>query len=244
METSQLGVCLLTVILSTLPSAESEWDKLVDDYIENYRAIKDRKPVAFPEMGERLHTLFRSHALSHVQIFIQKDGARRELATDLYYGKGELHVVQHIEGWNLITKGNEAFEWKFGVRNGSNSPTEVKELIAYTVYLTDPAYFPTYLYEKYLSEPGRFETPVPGNHDFTKLRLKEPTQGFTEIQVNLKHTWYGEFEFTHGKTGEVTRWIFSKPKAIEKIPAVVFDRMKQIRFRKGTTKLSRHRKYL
>jgi hypothetical protein len=243
MVSSKLGNCFLAVILSALPAETSEWDKLVDDHIEGYRAIKDRKPVAFPEMGERLHTLFRSHSLSHVQIFIQRGNAKRELGADLYYGKGELHIVQHIAGWNLVTKGDEAFEWRFGARTGDNSPTEVKELFAYTVYLTDPAYFPTYLFEKYLSEPESFEPPVPGSPGLTKLRVKEPMHGFTEIQVDLKHVWYGEFEFI-GKAGVPTRWIFSKPKAIEKVPVEVFDRMKKIRFWKGTKKLSRHRTYL
>jgi hypothetical protein len=252
--TAKFSVCFLTVILAgphlpadetpPLPTEKSEWDKLVDRYIETYRAIKDRKPVAFPEMGDRIHTLFRSHTLNHVKIFIQKDGDKKQLATDLYYGKGELHVVQHIEGWNLVTKGDEAFEWKFGRRTGDNSPSEAKELIAYTIYLTDPAFFPTSLYGDYLRKPDQFETPVPGNAGCTKLRPKEPYGGFTEVQVDLKRIWYGEFEFLHGKSGEATRWIFSMPKAIEKIPDEVFDRMKRIRFRKGKKLLRRHRVYL
>lgn len=241
--TSKVSICFLAAILSTLPAAESEWDKLVDGYIAGFRASKGPKPVGFREAGERLHTLFRSHSLSHVQIFVKKDNCKKELTTELYYGKGELHVVQHIEGWNLVTKDNQAFEWRFGSRTGDNSPTETKELIAYTVYLTDPAAFPSSLYQDYLSKPDRFETPVPGNAGCTKLRPKEPYGGFTEIQVDLKHIWYGEFEF-NGQAGVPTRWIFSKPKAIEKIPDSVFERMKRIRFREGKKKLRRHRSYL
>lgn len=244
MMTSKISVCIIAAILSTLPSAESEWDRLVDGYIEGFRTNKDRKPVVgFHETGERLHTLFRSHSLSHVQIFIQKDNGKKKLTTDLYYGKGEMHVVQHINGWNLVTKDNQAFEWRLGSRTGDNSPTEIKELILYAIYLTDPAGFPSYLYQDYLRAPDLFETPVPGNADCTKLRPKEPIGGFTEIQVDLKRNWYGEFEF-NGKAGVPTRWIFSKPTAIEKIPDEVYERMKRIRFRIGKKSLRRHRVYL
>ena len=242
--TSKISVCIIAAALSTFPSAESEWDKLVDDLIANFRSNKYRKPVVgFQETGERLHTLFRSHSLSHVQISHKKDNGKKELTTDLYYGQGELYVVQHVEGWNLVTKGNRAFEWRLGSRTGDNSPIEMKELIAYTIYLTDPAGFPSSLYQDYLSAPDSFETPVPGNAGCTKLRPKEPIGGFTEIQVDLKRNWYGEFEF-NGKAGVPTRWIFSKPTAIRKIPDEVYERMKQIRFRMAKKSLRRHRGYL
>ena len=219
-----------------------QWDMTIDRMVEGYASIKERKPVAFPEMGKRITTLFRSHPLTHVQIFMQRQGGDPELQTELYYGRGELHVVQHKDGWNLVTKGLDAYEWKHGSRSGEINRALAQELVAYTIYLTDPAYFPTYVYQKFLTEPDRFEPPVPDESGFQRLRLKRPVGGITEVDVDPKQIWYGAFGLKN-EGGEV-RYIFSRPKPIESIPEEVLQRTNQVRFRKGTNSLKRHRVYL
>ena len=221
-----------------------QWDMIIDRTISGCLAIKEPKPVAFPQMGERIRTLFRTHPLSHVQIVIQRDGENKELATELYYGKGELHVVQHVDGWNLVSKGRDAYEWKHGSRSGEINSALAQELVAHTIYLTDPAYFPTYLYEKFLSEPELFETPTPGESGCQRLRLKQQLNGFSDVDVDLKRVWYGASEITNVETGEEVRYIFSRPKPVEKIPEEVLNRVNRVRFRKGSNSLRRHRTYL
>lgn len=221
-----------------------QWDLIVDRLIKGYSSIEEPKPVAFPEMGERIRTLFRSHPLSHVQIHVQRNCEDRELTTDLYYGQGELHLVQHVEGWNLVTKGRNAYEWKHGSRFGEINSAPTQELISYAIYLTDPAYFPTTLHETWLTQPERFKSSQAGENGYQRLRLTKPLGGMTELEIDLKRTWYGSFEFKNAKSSETVRYIYSRPKRIEKIPDDVLNRVKQIRFRRGKNSLRRHRTYL
>jgi len=225
-------------------SAESgEWDDLINEGIAAYKSIKEPRQVAFPEMAARLETLFRSHRLNHVQIFTEK-GGKRSLSTEIYYGDGELHVVQHVKGWNLVTKGSEAYEWEFGKRTGEITMAAPKELVAYTIYLTDPAFFPTYLHHLYLTKPELFDDAKAGESGCKELRLKKPHKFLHAIHIDEEHLWYGAIEYENREAGERTKVIFSKPKAIDQIPDKVLDRVKGIKFRKSTNSLSRHRTYL
>lgn len=236
-------LCIVIVAVSFFaPFVDAgEWDDLIDKRIAAYKSLKERRQVAFPEMGARLETLFRSHPLSHVQIFAEKAG-KRVLSTEIYYGTDELHVVQHATGWNLVTKGAEAYEWKFGSRTGQITAAEPKELVEYTIYLTDPAFFPTYLHYLSLTKPEMFKAPRPGEAGCNELRLKKVHKNFRAIHIDEKRLWYGALEFENA--GERTKVIFSKPKLIDQIPDKVLERVKGIEFRKSTNSLSRHRTYL
>lgn len=250
---SHICVGIVTLVLATafatpVSSADpAEWDSLIDDYITRSRSAKQPLRVGTREAGQRIETLFRSHRLSHVQIHIETNG-KRSLSTELYYGQGELHVVQHDSGWNLVTKGAEAYEWKRGRQSGEIAVAETKELIAYTIYLTDPAMFVSYLHREYLKDPQKFEPPKPGESGCMELRLKERKNGFHALHLDEKRLWYGAFEYeVKGKGREpakVLKWVFSKPKAIEKFPEAIFERLKDVKFRKSKNSLRRHRTYL
>jgi len=243
------------VAVSFLASSanSAEWDDRIDEFITGYKSIKKPTKPGLRQRGERIETLFRSHRFSHVQIFGEKNG-KRILAADMYYGEGELHVLQRGEGldalqhpgrWNLVTKGAEAYEWEVGKKTGERITVKAKDLVDYAIYLTDPATIPTYLYSLYLKEPELFDAPRPGESGCMELRLKvRHRSGLRAIHVDQKRFWYGAFEFENGETGEVMKIIYTKPKAIDRIPDEVYERLKGIHFRESKNSLRRHMQYL
>jgi len=239
----QFCISVVAVSLLAASALAGEWDKLIDQRIAAYEAMKERKSIAFPEVGARLQTLFHSHRLSHVQVFSAQDG-KRSLGADIYYGEGQLHVVQHQHGWNLVTKGAEAYEWKFGKRTGEITVADPKDLIDYAIYLTDPAAFLTYVHGLYLTKPELFEAPRPGESGCTELRFKKVHHGIRAIQLDQKRLWFCAFEYENVTTGKVATLIFSKPQAIQKIPNAVFERLEHLQFRKSPSSLRRHMTYL
>lgn len=235
---AQSCVFLVTVLLSAPPaeaklSAEAkEWNNIIDAYLVEIKGIK--APTSFGRtVIKRIETLLRAHPLSHVQVFVEKNGGQRTLAADLYYGKGELHIIQHsmdVGFPNLVIKDNNAYEWKVGKRSGQSFTMETKDLVVYTVYVTDPATFALDFLDQYLKDPNLFEAPCPGEDGCTELRIKK-SHGMTAIEVDLKTFWIGAVEYGHQKNGKPLKYIYSKPKAIKAIPDKVFDRLKRIRFR-------------
>ena len=117
-------------------------------------------------------------------------------------------------------------------------------MVAYTVYLTDSAFFLTYVYRLSLTKPELFEAPRPGESGCKELRLKKCHEFFRAIHVDEKHFWYGAIEYEDEDSGERAKIIYSNPKAIDQIPDEVLDRVKRIKFRKSTNSLSRRRTYL
>lgn len=245
--------CICAVAFSFLASSanSAEWDDRVDEIITAYKSSKEPK---MSKRGERIETLFRSHRLSHIQIFGEKNG-KRVLAADMYYGEGELHVLQRGEGLdaqrhpgtpNLVTKGAKVYEWKVGQKTGDKMAAIPKDMVDYAIYLTDPAGFPSYLYSLYLKEPELFDAPRPGESGCMELRLKAPHKsGFRAIHIDQKRFWYGAFELEDRETGEVWKIIYTKPKAIDRIPDEVYERLKGVHFRESNSTLrKRHMHYL
>lgn len=108
--------------------AAEDWDALVKKYIEAYESVKEPVPTAYPWVAKRLTTLFGARGVGHIQVFSEKDG-KRTLGRDIYYKASELHVINHDKGWNLVTKGKEAFEWETGEKEGLiTKPKSLKEV--------------------------------------------------------------------------------------------------------------------
>jgi hypothetical protein len=98
--------CALLVTLGLLAPASvaGDWDGLVKKYVEAYESVKEPKPTAYPWLAKRLRTLFEVRGVGHIQVFSETDG-KRTLGADIYYKAGEVHVINHGKGWNLVTKG-------------------------------------------------------------------------------------------------------------------------------------------
>src|SRR5262249_56317767 len=112
---------------------------LVKKYVEAYESVKEPSPTAYPWLAKRLKSLFGVRGVGHIQVFAEKDG-KRTLGTDIYYKAGEVHVINHGKGWNLVTKGKEAYEWdewEAGWKEGLITKVSDKDLIDYLIYLTD-----------------------------------------------------------------------------------------------------------
>jgi hypothetical protein len=114
-------------------SAADDWDGVVKKYVEAYELVKEPGPTAYPWVAKRLKTLFGVRGVGHIQVFSAK-GGKRTLVADIYYKAGELHVISHDEGCNLVPKGKEAYEWEAGKKEGLITKVNDNDLIDYLLY--------------------------------------------------------------------------------------------------------------
>ena len=157
MRTFRCASLVMLGLLAPAPEA-GDWDGLVKEYVEAYESVKELVPTAYPWVAKRLRTLFGVRGVGHIQFFGEKDG-KRTLGADIYYKAGEVHVINHDKGWNLVTKGKEAYEWEAGEKEGLITKVDDKDLIDYLLYLTDPSCIMTCIYHDALYEPGKFLPP-------------------------------------------------------------------------------------
>ena len=179
-------------------------------------------------MAKRLKTLFGVRGVGHIQVFAEKDG-KRTLVADIYYKAGEVHVINHDKGWNLVTKGKEAYEWETGDKEGLITKLNDEDLIDYLLYLTDPSCIMTCLYHSALTEPGKFLPPKEVERGLIERRFKEPVEGFRAVFVSEEPAWLCGFECDDPEGGKPMRMIVSKPESLKEVPAGVFERLKGVR---------------
>lgn len=233
---------MAAVALAGPSSNSAKWDQLVNTYIKGYASIKKPQPVAYPQMADRLRTLFHGRKVSHVQLFAEKNG-KRQLRTDIYYRSGELHIIQHAKGWNLITRGPHAYEWEVGKKQGLITRAKTEDLIDYLLYVTDPSYIMTSLYHGYLTQPKTYRDPVPEEGGCIRLTRKKPVEGFNALLVVEKPFWFCGFEVGMGD-GKLASFIYSQPRSISEVPKAVLQRLNGIKFRKSDWSIRRHMVYL
>ena len=159
------------MLLGLLASEAEDWDGLVKKYVEAYESVKEPVPTAYPWVAKRLRTLFGVRGVGHIQVFSEMDG-KRTLVSDLYYKAGELHVINHDKGWNLVTKGNEAYEWETGEKEGQITKLKNEDLIDYLLYLTDPSCIMTCFYHDALYEPGTLPRKARSSVEFSRSGLR------------------------------------------------------------------------
>ncbi len=237
-------VALTTTMALIAPAPEAgDWDGLVKKYVEAYESVKEPVPTAYPWVAKRLRTLFGVRCVGHIQVLSERDG-KRTLGADIYYKPGEVHVINHEEGWNLVTKGDEAYEWEAGKKEGLITRLKDEDLIDYLLYLTDPSWIMTCLYHDALDEPGKFLPPKEVEKGCVERRLKEPVEGFRAVFVSDEPAWLCGFEVGDPKGGMPASLIYSKPESLNEVPASVLDRIKGVEFRKSELSVRRHMVYL
>jgi hypothetical protein len=237
--------CVSIVVSGLLVAAAEpgDWDGLVKEYVKAYESVKEPQPTAYPWVAKRLTTLFGVRGVGHIQVFGETDG-KRTLGADIYYKAGEVHFINHDKGWNLVTKGKEAFEWQDGEKEGLITKLTDRDLIDYLLYLTDPSCIMTCLYHGALYEPGKFLPPKEVNRGLIERRFKEPVEGFRAVFVSEEPAWLGGFEFDGREGGKEVRMIVSKPESLKDVPAGVFERLKGVQFKKSDLSIRRHMVYL
>lgn len=238
-------VCSILVMLASLGAASEigKWDDVVKEYIEGCESVRDIKPTAYPWMAKRVKTLFGVRGVGHIQVYYQIDG-KKTLNQDIYYKAGEVHIVNHANGWNLVTKGTEAYEWENGKKEGLITKLTDRDLIDYLLYVTDPSWIMTCFYHDVLYEGGKFLPPKNFEHGCKEWRFKEPVSGFRAVFVSEEPAWLYGFEADNPETGKTGRILFSKPESLKEVPARVFDRLKGIVFKKSNESIRRHMVYL
>ncbi len=236
----------VSIVMSGLLVAAAEpgdWNGLVKEYVKVYESVKDPQPTAYPWVAKRLKTLFGVRGVGHIQFFAEKDG-KRTLGADIYYKAGEVHVISHDKGWNLVTKGKDAYEWETGDKKGLITKVNDKDLIDYLLYQTDPSCIMTCLYHDALYKPGKFLPPKEVERGLIERRFKKPVEGFRAVFVSEEPAWLCGFESDGPEGGKPVRMIVSKPESLKEVPAKVFQRLKGVKFKKSDLSIRRHMVYL
>jgi hypothetical protein len=235
------------LVMSGLPVAAVEpgdWNSLVKEYVQGYESVERPVPAAYPWVAKRLKTLFGVRGVGHIQVFAEIDG-KRTLSADIYYKAGEVHVINHEKGWNLVTKGKEAYEWETGAKEGLITKVDDKDLIDFLIYLTDPSVIMTCVYHGALYEPDKFLPPKEVEPGLIERRFKEPVEGFRAVLVSEEPAWLCGFESDGDRQGgKPVRMIVSKPESLKVVPAGVFERLKAVEFKKSDLSIRRHMVYL
>jgi hypothetical protein len=242
MSTHTCGFLVATVLLATASDAD-DWHGLVKTYIEAYESIKDPVPTAYPQLAKRLRSLFGVQGVGHIQIVQEEDG-KRKVYSDVYYRVGEVHIAQHVEGWNLVTKGTEAYEWEVGKNEGVITKLANKDLIDYLLYVTDPSYIMTSMYHDGFYAPEKFLPPKQVEHGCKEMRLRKPIEGFRAVFVADEPFWFCGFEVGDPKGDKSSRVFYSKPESLKDVPAEVLHRLKGIEFKKSNLSIRRHMVFL
>jgi hypothetical protein len=236
--------CALLAMLGLLAaSGAGDWDGLVKKTVEAYKSVEEPIPTAYPWVAKRLTTLFGVRGVGHIQVFIEKDG-KRTLDRDIYYKAGEVHVINHETGWNLVTKGKEAYEWEAGTKEGLITKLTDEDLLDYLIYLTDPSWIMTCFYHGALYEPDKFLPQKDLEGGWIERRFKDPVAGFRAVFVSEEPAWLCGFECDEVKGGKPLRVIVSKPESLKELPAEVLDRLKGIEFKKSDLSIRRHLVFL
>ncbi|MDO8282560.1 MAG: hypothetical protein Q7U10_08055 [Thermodesulfovibrionia bacterium] len=239
----KIAIILLLFCSSSLVHA-GEWDDQVDRYINIYKqSAESPKPIAYPELGERVRNVFRLNIKNHILIRRVKSNGT-ETSTDLFYGNGELHILQNGEGWNMFTKGDYIYEWKIGEKVALKSKKNEKDLVDYILYLTDPSYIMTSLYNDYTKQPDNFNVLESNGKTGKEITLKSPLYGFEAIFVNEESLWFYGFRSANAKSGIKTSIYFSKPVIYEVLPKELIGMSETIEFRESDTTVKRHMVYM
>jgi hypothetical protein len=236
----------MSIVMSGLLVAAAglgDWDRLVRKSIEAYESVKEPVPTAYPWLAKRLKTLFGVPGVGHIQVFSETDG-KRTLGADIYYKAGEVHVINHDKGWNLVTKGKDAYEWQAGEKEGLITKVNDRDLIDYLLYLTDPSCIMTCFYHGALYEPGKFLPPKEVERGLIERRFKKPVEGFRAVFVSEEPAWLCGFECDAAGGDKPVRMIVSKPDSLKEVPSGVFERLKGVEFKKSDLSIRRHMVYL
>ncbi len=238
--------CALLVMSGLLVAAAEpdDWDGLVKKYVDAFESIQEPVPTAYPWVAKRLRTLFGVRGVGHIQVFSEIDG-KRTLNGDIYYKAGEVHIINHDKGWNLVTRGKEAYEWETGRKEGLITKLTDKDLIGYLIYLTDPSFIMTCLYHDALYEPGKFLAAKEVERGLIERRFKEPVNGFRAVFISEEPAWLSGVESDGGgRGGKPVRMIVTKPESLKEVPAGVFERLKGVEFKKSDLSIRRHMVFL
>lgn len=238
-------VCTFLVATGFLAAAPDldDWDDLIKTYIEASESIKEPVPTAYPQLAKRVKTFFGVKGVGHIQIFQEEDG-KRKLYSDMYYKAGEVHIVQHVEGWNLVTKGTDAYEWEVGKKEGVITKLANKDLFDYLLYKTDPSCIVTSLYYHVLYTPERFLPGKDMDRGCKEMRFKKPVEGFRAVFIAEEPLWFCGFEVGDPNGDKSSRVFYSKPESLKDVPAEVFQRLKGIDFKKSDLSIRRHMVFL
>ncbi len=173
-------------------------------------------------------------------------------ALDIYISDEGIYVIQRKwidpgnaenaalwENWNFAVTADGVFEWQTGQKNGIKIARKDRDVLDYLLYLIGATGFEMALYDGYLREPDKFKV-VPGKGGkWKEFQLKTPMDGFEAVYLTEKPLWFYGLRVRTPERGTVERLI-SAPEQIEKIPAAVKTRLREIHFADSPLSLARH----
>jgi len=221
-----------------------EWNEQITLYLDAYeKSAADPKPIVYPKLGERIKGLFLTNETNHILIKNQEKH-QIKVVTELFYKSGELHILQHGVGWNMFTKGEYIYEWKTGEKTGFKIKRNEKDLVDYILYITDPSYIMTSLYDEYSRNPTNYIVLENKEENWKELSLKEPLYGFEAIYVNEEPLWFYGFRVTNPRSKTTSSLYIDKPIEYKRIPEELVEAMKKVEFSDSELTLRRHMVYL
>ncbi len=221
-----------------------EWNDQVALYLDVYKkSAANPKPIVYPELGGRVKNVFLLNETNHIIIKNQKDH-KIEVSTELFYKSGELHILQHGEGWNMFTKGEYVYEWKNGEKTGIKIKKSEKDLVDYILYITDPSYIMASLYNGYSRNRDNYNVLEKKAEAWKELALKEPLYGFEAVFVSERPLWFHGFRVAYPQSNITSSMYVSKPIEYKAIPEELVKAMTKIKFTDSELTLRRHMVYL
>lgn len=236
---------ILIFFLGFLSSANAdEWSGRINQLVDVYeKSVSNPKPIVYPELGKRVKNVFLLNDRNWIKISIHENG-KLFSKTELFYSEGELYVLQHKEGWNLVTKNDSIYEWKNGAKSGRRIEKKDSDLVDYILYLTDPALFMTGLFNGYKTEPAKYDIEPIDGEPWKRFVLKEPLYGFKSVSVDEDSFWFHGFVMKNPESKSEYVYSFSKPREYKALPKPLFRDMKKIKFIDSDSTLRRHMSYL
>ncbi len=221
-----------------------EWNSRINQLIDVYKkSVSNPKPIVYPELGNRVKNVFLLNDRNLIEVSILENG-KLFSKTDLYYSEGKLYVIQHKEGWNLVTKNDSIYEWKDGEDAGIRIKKKDSDIVDYILYLTDPALFMTGLFHGYKTEPEKYNIESIDDEQLKWFVLKEPLYGFKSVAVDEDTFWFHGFRMENPESKIEYTYRFSKPRKYQTLPKSLLDDMEKIKFTDSAKTLRRHMSYL
>ncbi len=74
-------------------------------------------------------------------------------------------------------------------------------------------------------------------------RFIETVERFQAVFISQEPGWLCGFECGDPKNGETERQMYSRPRSLKEVPAEVFDRLKDVKFKQSDLSIRRHLVY-
>ncbi|MCB0732284.1 MAG: hypothetical protein KDC88_14770 [Ignavibacteriae bacterium] len=224
------------VCISTINCKQNtKWNQILNKYESEFQSNKKRDETLYRNYYNLFTELFKKRRITHFKNLQYLNGNLKHI-TNIYFSPGEIYLQN--ESLNIVTINNEIYEWKHGSVKGEIYSVNEEDLIAFILYLVDPAGMKISIYKKYLKRPSQFTEKQ--NIDKYELKLKEPLYDVEGITITKSPFWLNSISFKDQKAVSET----TIPIEVQSIPRNTKKIPEKIKFTKSEKTLRWHMNYL